>query len=63
MALGGLDALEQRLVLFTPQQLAHLLLNRRAQPRYRAVPGGAPHAEASPDTKAVAQHDKGIRRD
>jgi hypothetical protein len=27
VALGGLDALEQRLVPFTPQQLVHLLLN------------------------------------
>jgi hypothetical protein len=27
VALGGLDALEQRLVIFTPQQLVHLLLN------------------------------------
>jgi hypothetical protein len=33
VVLDGLDALEQRLVLFTPQQLIHLLLNRRAQPR------------------------------
>jgi hypothetical protein len=33
VVLNSLDALEQRLVLFTPQQLIHLLLNRRAQPR------------------------------
>lgn len=68
-ALGGLDPVQQRPVLLAPQQLVHLLSDRRAQPLRaggafaRALAGGASPADAASASDAAASRGERPRGD